>query len=113
MQRRAFFFQVNLNHFFGIIPSAAGIGHIQSLEQTKGCDRNQIAGKQIRIETGKSNGKAENDHKDVKHPLLRIDSADFNHFLGIFDRSGLVGVEFDMLFDVGNRTVGAGRNGLH
>ena len=113
MQRGAFFLQVNFHHFLGVVPGAAGVGHVKGLEQAEGGDRDQIAGKQVGVKTGKGNGEAENHHKDVKHAFLRVDGADSDHFLGIFDRSRLIGVELDVFLDIGDRAVSAGRNRLH
>src|SRR3989339_1420884 len=100
VQLGAFFLHVHFDHFFGIIPRAAGICHKYRLEQTEYRYRDKIADKEKRVKAGERK-RAEKYHKEkVKHSLLRIPGADLNDFFAVFGGRPLDAcIKFDIRLD--------------
>src|SRR5207249_2454059 len=84
MQVSAFLAKVHFHDFLGIVPSAAGIGHENRLEQAEEGDADQIANKEIGIEKRQRQRKAENHDEDVPHAFLRVLGADAHDLLAVF-----------------------------
>ena len=87
MQRRALLLQLDLDHFLGVVPRAAGVGHEDRLEQTEERDRDQVADEEVRLEEGKPQRGEKHRQEDVEHPLLRVLRADLDDFLAVRDRA--------------------------
>ena len=125
MQRGAFGLHVHLNDLLGIVPSATGIGHKHSLEESEDGNADEVGDEEADGvvatdagrggEAGKSQREAEDGDEDVYHALLSVVGADLHHFLALLDVSllGGIGVELDIVFDVLHSAVGTGGDSLH
>ena len=49
MQLGALLFELGLDDLLGVVPSAAGVGHKQGLEQTEQRDADQVADEEVRL----------------------------------------------------------------
>src|SRR5687767_17262 len=105
MQWSALLFQFHFDDLFGIVPCAAGIGHKNSLIQTKYCDGDQVTDEEKRFEKGKSQGRKEDREKDIKHAFLRILCADLHYLLTVFNRSFLNALQANVRLNKLHRTI--------
>ena len=83
MERRAFLVEVDLNDLLGIVPCAAGVRHIDGLEEAEAGDRDQIRNEEVGVEQRESERNGHQSDKDVPHPFLSVLGADFDNRLGI------------------------------
>src|SRR5438045_855589 len=105
MQGRAFRLKLSLDDFFRIVPGAAGVRHEDRLIETEERDRNQIANEEEGIEERESQGGKEDGQEDVEHSLLRILSADLDHFLRITYRCPRRSLQFNIRLDELHRSI--------
>ena len=111
MKCRALLFKINFNHTSSRCPSAARIGHEDSLIEAKHGNRNQVADE--KNGSTKANARWKEDgQEDIKHALLRILRANLDDLLTVFHRSFLNAFEPDVCFDELHRAISAGCNSL-
>ena len=112
MQRRTFLLQLRFDDFLCIVPGAARVGHEDRLEQAEQRNRDQVADEEVRLEESERQRGKEHGQEDVKHALLRILGADFDHLLRIRDGSLGGAFELDVRLNELHRAVGARGDGL-
>ena len=47
-----FSLQIDLDELLGVVPGAAGVGHVDRLEQAEHRDGNQVGDEEVRVEEG-------------------------------------------------------------
>ena len=99
MQRRPFLPQVDLDHFLGVVPGPAGIGHEDGLIKAEQRDGHQAADQQVGIKARKGKDAAEDGQKEVDHAFLREAGADLDDFPAVLDRGPVAALKLDVVLD--------------
>ena len=68
--------QLDLDHLLGVVPRAAGVRHVDGLEQADHRDRDQVGDEEHRVEERVGERQAEDHDEDVEHAGLRVLGAD-------------------------------------
>ena len=112
VKRRALFLQVDFNDLLRVVPCAAGVCHVDGLEEAEAGDGNQIRHKEVGVQQREGERHEQDRDKDVPHALLRILGADLHNRLGILD-IGFGLVQVHVLLDKLDRPVRTGGHRLH
>ena len=80
-----FSLQIDLDELLGVVPRAAGVGHVDRLEQAEHGDRDQVGDEEVRVEEREGQREAEDHDEDVPHARLGVLRADPDDRLRVLD----------------------------
>ena len=86
-----FSFRSTSTQFLGVVPGAAGVGHVNGLEQAENGDGDQVGDEEVRVEEGEGQRDRHQGDEDVPHAALGVLRADADDRFGVLDVGLLLG----------------------